>query len=179
MKDWGSLSSGFFSCDPNPFWAALHHPWRTWWGASAKHINTKLMLLALVEVIKSFFSAPGVSCLPASMEVCLDNSLGSLRTFPILKPSAPHFYHLISCYNFPWHPAWLCWPPSCSWNLPCTLLFGASAHALLLAWNSSPPDIFQVLFKWHFGGAFLDNGEGNSTLLQYSCLENPMDGGAW
>ena len=22
------------------------------------------------------------------------------------------------------------------------------------------------------------NGEGNGTLLQYSCLENPMDGGA-
>ena len=22
-------------------------------------------------------------------------------------------------------------------------------------------------------------GEGNRTLLQYSCLENPMDGGAW
>ena len=22
-------------------------------------------------------------------------------------------------------------------------------------------------------------GEGNSTALQYSCLENPMDGGAW
>ena len=22
-------------------------------------------------------------------------------------------------------------------------------------------------------------GEGNSTRLQYSCLENPMDGGAW
>ena len=26
--------------------------------------------------------------------------------------------------------------------------------------------------------AFLD-GEGNGTPLQYSCLENPMDGGAW
>ena len=30
---------------------------------------------------------------------------------------------------------------------------------------------------------FLDisvrNGEGNGTPLQYSCLENPMDGGAW
>ena len=25
--------------------------------------------------------------------------------------------------------------------------------------------------------AFL--GEGNGTPLQYSCLENPMDGGAW
>ena len=23
------------------------------------------------------------------------------------------------------------------------------------------------------------NGEGNGTPLQYSCLENPMDGGTW
>ena len=23
------------------------------------------------------------------------------------------------------------------------------------------------------------NGEGNDTPLQYSCLANPMDGGAW
>ena len=23
------------------------------------------------------------------------------------------------------------------------------------------------------------NGEGNGTPLQYSCLENPVDGGAW
>ena len=25
----------------------------------------------------------------------------------------------------------------------------------------------------------LEPGEGNGTPLQYSCLENPMDGGAW
>ena len=25
----------------------------------------------------------------------------------------------------------------------------------------------------------LYGGEGNGTPLQYSCLENPMDGGAW
>ena len=24
-----------------------------------------------------------------------------------------------------------------------------------------------------------DKGEGDATPLQYSCLENPMDGGAW
>ena len=24
-----------------------------------------------------------------------------------------------------------------------------------------------------------ESSEGNGTLLQYSCLENPMDGGAW
>ena len=28
-------------------------------------------------------------------------------------------------------------------------------------------------------GQFLASGEGSGTLLQYSCLENPMDGGAW
>ena len=26
---------------------------------------------------------------------------------------------------------------------------------------------------------YLDNREGNGIPLQYSCLENPMDGGAW
>ena len=26
---------------------------------------------------------------------------------------------------------------------------------------------------------YTNNGEGNGTPLQYSCLENPMDGGAW
>ena len=34
--------------------------------------------------------------------------------------------------------------------------------------------------RWgsELSGTFLF-GEGNGTLLQYSCLENPMDGGAW
>ena len=27
--------------------------------------------------------------------------------------------------------------------------------------------------------AVFEEGEGNGTPLQYSCLENPMDGGAW
>ena len=31
--------------------------------------------------------------------------------------------------------------------------------------------------NWEQLGAHL--GEGNGTPLQYSCLENPMDGGAW
>ena len=32
---------------------------------------------------------------------------------------------------------------------------------------------------WTFGGYYSAYGEGNGTPLQYSCLENPMDGGAW
>ena len=31
----------------------------------------------------------------------------------------------------------------------------------------------------HFHFSLSCIGEGNGTLLQYSCLENPMDGGAW
>ena len=30
-----------------------------------------------------------------------------------------------------------------------------------------------------FPGGTVDGREGNDTLLQYSCLENPMDGRAW
>ena len=30
-----------------------------------------------------------------------------------------------------------------------------------------------------FESPALDNGEGNGTPLQYSCLENPLDGRAW
>ena len=37
--------------------------------------------------------------------------------------------------------------------------------------------IFTKLCIW--GGARLMAGEGNGTPLQYSCLENPMNGGAW
>ena len=32
--------------------------------------------------------------------------------------------------------------------------------------------MYLLLFRLRFG-------EGNDTPLQYSCLENPMDGGAW
>jgi len=31
----------------------------------------------------------------------------------------------------------------------------------------------------HFINLRVILGEGNGTPLQYSCLENPMDGGAW
>ena len=36
---------------------------------------------------------------------------------------------------------------------------------------------FSLLFNSSITSAFY--GEGNGTPLQYSCLENPMDGGAW
>ena len=44
---------------------------------------------------------------------------------------------------------------------------------------SPPPDTVSA-FSLHIAThQILDPGEGNGTPLQYSCLENPMDGGAW
>ena len=39
------------------------------------------------------------------------------------------------------------------------------------AWNAGDPDSIP--------GSGRSPGEGNGNPLQYSCLENPMDGGAW
>ena len=41
------------------------------------------------------------------------------------------------------------------------IVFLPRSKCLLISWLQSP------------------SGEGNGTPLQYSCLENPMDGGAW
>ena len=45
-----------------------------------------------------------------------------------------------------------------------------------------PPAFGKKLNKQTYigiGNACILLGEGNGNPLQYSCLENPMDGGAW
>ena len=48
-----------------------------------------------------------------------------------------------------------------------------------------PKDAYKMLVLWgqvsgwHIHTATYKTGEGNGKPLQYSCLENPMDGGAW
>ena len=44
------------------------------------------------------------------------------------------------------------------------------------SWIPWSPGTFQVSYLYLF---VMVLGEGNGTPLQYSCLENPMDGGAW
>ena len=43
-------------------------------------------------------------------------------------------------------------------------------------WGSEESDTTERL---HFHFSLLSIGEGNGNPLQYSCLENPRDGGAW
>ena len=49
--------------------------------------------------------------------------------------------------------------------------------------NSPIPDIlffyFTFIYSWTLPCYILLSGEGNGTQLQYSCLGNPMDRGAW
>ena len=35
------------------------------------------------------------------------------------------------------------------------------------------------ILSFDFSLLYIPIGEDNGTPLQYSCLENPMDGGAW
>ena len=45
---------------------------------------------------------------------------------------------------------------------------------------TNTPGSFDAVYAGHnFRNIRLNTGEGNVTPLQYSCLENPMDGGAW
>ena len=50
----------------------------------------------------------------------------------------------------------------------------------LVCSSSEYLSILGILYKWLFVSVFFHlAGEGNGTPLQYSCLENPMGGGAW
>ena len=70
-------------------------------------------------------------------------------------------------------------------NIPSFILFsptGFSTHwyflsELFLWWL--PNDFLISSFLIFFDFLEQENGEGNGTPLQYSCLENPMDGEAW
>ena len=61
-------------------------------------------------------------------------------------------------------------------------------HSSILAWKiprmEEPGGLqsmgsLRVGHNWATSLSLLCIGEGNGTPLQYSCLENPMDGGAW
>ena len=65
-------------------------------------------------------------------------------------------------------------------------------ESVLMRWMKLEPIIqsevsqkekYQYSILTHIYGIYKDGndnpGEGNGTPLQYSCLENPMDGGVW
>ena len=57
--------------------------------------------------------------------------------------------------------------------LPKVTQLGSGGSCLFPGHSNSDPEILE------FHGSRMSKGEGNGTPLQYSCLGNPMDGGAW
>ena len=72
---------------------------------------------------------------------------------------------------------------------PHILFTGVCCHPLLQGifptqgWNLGFLHCRQLLYPlshhYELNRIMYESGEGNSNPLQYSCLENPMDGGAW
>ena len=64
----------------------------------------------------------------------------------------------------------------CSWRWRSSI---QSAKTRLGADYGSNPELLIAKFKLKLKKVGKTTGEGNGTPLQYSCVENPMDGGAW
>ena len=99
---------------------------------------------------------------------CLQDPWGFLGG-TMVKESACHCRRCESCELDPWVRE-ISW--SRKWQLTLVFLPGKShGHRSLVGhslWGGKELDTTKRL-----------SGEGNGTPLQYSCLENPMDGGAW
>ena len=50
---------------------------------------------------------------------------------------------------------------------------------LFLNGSDSKASAYNARYPGSIPGLGRSPGEGNGNSLQYSCLENPMDGGAW
>ena len=62
----------------------------------------------------------------------------------------------------------------------CTEKNGANIHKTLKRVWEIPKQYCRTTAVQEISGGLQQNtGEDNGTPLQYSCLENPMDGGAW
>ena len=57
------------------------------------------------------------------------------------------------------------------WNSPLCALPNPLSSLSVMLWTS--------LYGWLWIPVVIYGGEGTGDSLQYSCLENPMDGGAW
>ena len=79
---------------------------------------------------------------------------------PLLGNTPPHLCNHTSHLSF----------PSGQFHLPCLWNCGMFSYFL----RQTP---FCIRYKYSSCSGY--TGEGNGTPFQYSCLENPMDGGAW
>ena len=101
------------------------------------------------------------------------------------------FFKTYSVFLFNFFSRWFIYLPSSSFKLVLTIFHSKLLKEKLwsrMEWNRKAKNPWNktqsllLLKSQHFTNYTQTKhrtGEGNGTPLQYSCLENPMDGGAW
>ena len=131
--------------------------------ASSGSLPSMILFLALSAPVTqvSFYS----SCTPH----CL------LRAFASAVPSACNVLLTPSLCSVLWPPRLkVNHPPSSSSMLTTPDLPYCTFSLIIFHLSNTPHNWLRLLLI-----VPLMNGEGDGNPLQYSCLENPMDGGAW
>ena len=102
---------------------------------------------------------------------------GRIQVSSLRSPQGPGVYP--GGGRLPWEEQGSCWgghpvqqPAS---SCPCLPFLGGATEpcGLVCLWLRR---LISVAYLWFSN---FSNREGNGTPLQYSCLENPMDRGAW
>ena len=126
----------------------------------------------------------------------------SLQSFPVLhqppKLAQTHIHRVVDAIQ-PSYPMLSPFPPAFNLSQPSgfslmSQFFALSDQSVRASASVLPMNIQDwfplgltglfiseclINYRLYFERANSDLGEGNGTPLQYSCLENPMDGGAW
>ena len=133
-----------------------------------------------------FFGTPWAVAIqaPVSMEFSRQEILEWV-TIPFSRGSSPprdqtcvsfiscigHLHNLGISYMYTYIPSLMSLPP-----IPTPHPTPQGHHRVL---NSAPVLYSSFPIASYFIHSSIYTGEGNGTPLQYSCLENPMNGGAW
>ena len=104
---------------------------------------------------------------------------------PWIEPGLPHCRRILHCLNHQGSPRILeCVGYPFSWRRrwhPTPVLLPGKSHGRRSPVGCSPWGLSELdrteRLHFHFSPSCI--GEGNGNPLQYSCLENPRDGGAW
>ena len=127
--------------------------------------------------------------------ICSDGKIKNTEIELVSRKSSFSFifYYLTASWNFRpnvtcrtllWHtepiiqnrqgaPSTRRWKSEETFYVTVTDKFNPLGNLRLNSWKAFLSAVLKA------GPYYVLSGEGNGTPLQYSCLENPMDGGAW
>ena len=152
-----------------------------WYSSKIMH-NLNLIMRSSVQLLScvQLFAMPWTRACQASLSITNAQSLSKLMSIELVMLSN----HLIL-----YHPLLLLWIVNLHHNSKASILprsaffivqlshpYMTAGKTIALTRQTFVDKVMSLLFNMM---SRLLIGEGNGNPLQYSCLENPMDGGAW